>query len=213
MGKFQHYPTFAYEKDIANMHQPGAIICGVDEVGRGAWAGPVIVAAVILRSYDIPEGLRDSKALSVKARIRIAAEIYSKADVAFGASSRFEIDKLNILQATCLAMRRAVHALKRYPDHIMIDGNYTVDFGGAAVTTIVEGDKKSASIAAASVVAKVLRDRLMQKLAVVYPWYQWEKNAGYGVKAHRDAIYNKGITSHHRRSFKPIRNYINDKVV
>jgi ribonuclease HII len=178
------------------------LIAGVDEVGRGALAGPVVVAAVVLTCAV--EGIADSKVLPAPRRSLLSAEIRASAVWALGAASVEEIDRLNILRATFLAMQRAVRRLPRCPDHILVDGNMAPDFGIAA-TCIIGGDALEPSIGAASIVAKVARDSLMCRLASRFPSYGWERNVGYGTATHKDAIQRCGITRHHRRSFAPIR--------
>lgn len=176
-------------------------IVGIDEVGRGPLAGPVMAAAVILDAARIPAGINDSKKLSHAKREALFDKICADA-VAFaiGEASVAEIDKINILQATFLAMRRAVDGLKVKPAYALVDGN---KLPGLAIPAeaVVKGDGKSLSIGAASIIAKVTRDRLMAKLALEHPGYGWEQNAGYGTKSHRDAILALGTTPHHRLSF------------
>lgn len=183
-------------------------IAGIDEVGRGPLAGPVVAAAVILPRDDrLPSillaELNDSKKLSAKKRDRLFDVIMSCAEVGIGAASVREIDQINILQATYVAMRRAVDRLARVPDQALVDGNRDPGLP-CAVQTVVKGDSKSLSIAAASIVAKVVRDRAMTRLAVRYPFFDWEGNAGYGVKKHMAGLGEVGPTPHHRKSFKPI---------
>jgi ribonuclease HII len=183
-------------------------IAGIDEVGRGPLAGPVVAAAVILPRDDrlIPElvvQLNDSKKLSAKKREYLADLVLDCAEVGIGAASVREIDRINILQATYVAMRRAVDRLGPVPDQALVDGNRDPGLP-CAVQTVVKGDGKSLSIAAASIVAKVVRDRAMARLALRYPHFGWEGNAGYGVKKHMAGLNDVGPTAHHRRSFKPI---------
>lgn len=177
------------------------MICGVDEAGRGPLAGPVCAAAVILPTgIEIP-GLNDSKKLSDKRRRELFPVIQEKA-IAYGIglASEQEIDEINILQATFLAMRRAIDKLAVKPELALIDGNRTTDFGVFA-ETVVHGDSLSASIAAASVLAKVTRDDIMDALAVDYPQYGFEIHKGYGTKAHYEALRTYGACPIHRRSF------------
>ncbi|MFQ6547010.1 ribonuclease HII [Aestuariibius sp. 2305UL40-4] len=183
-------------------------IAGVDEVGRGPLAGPVVAAAVVLDPTCIPEGLNDSKALTARRREALCDAVQAAHAVGIGQASVEEIDALNILQASHLAMVRAIAALPSAPDHLLIDGNRLPADLPCAAETIVKGDARSLSIAAASIVAKVWRDRLMVDLAQQCPGYGWERNAGYGSKEHRDAIQNLGITPFHRRSFAPVRNML-----
>ena len=182
--------------------------CGVDEAGRGPWAGPVVAAAVILPADFSTEKLADSKRLSQKVRKTLFDEIVEKSDFGIGYGSVTEIDTYNILQATFLAMRRAIANLKTSPSRLLIDGNYLPSGLPCTAQGIVKGDTKVASIAAASIVAKVTRDRLMKDLALLYPGFGWEKNFGYGVKQHREALKTLGVTPEHRRSFKPIHNIL-----
>ncbi len=176
-------------------------ICGVDEAGRGPLAGPVFAAAVILPENMIIEGVTDSKKLSEKKREQLFDEIKEKA-LAFcvASASVEEIERMNILQADMLAMKRAVEGLQMKADFAMIDGNKTPVLEIPA-TAIVKGDSKSESIAAASILAKVSRDRLMKELAVRYPEYGFEKHKGYGTKAHTEAILKYGPCEIHRMSF------------
>ena len=176
-------------------------ICGVDEAGRGPLAGPVCAAAVILPfDIDIP-GLNDSKKLTDKKRRELFPIIKEQA-IAYGIAfaSEQEIDEINILQATFLAMERALAALNVKPDHVLIDGNRAKDFG-LPVTTVVKGDSLSANIAAASILAKVTRDMIMEEEAARYPQYGFEIHKGYGTKAHYEAISELGISPIHRKSF------------
>ena len=189
-------------------------VAGVDEVGRGPLAGPVIAAAVILDPGNIPAGLADSKALSVVKRERLLTLISASAVVAIGSASVEEIDKLNILHASHLAMIRAISGLRLAPDHCLIDGNMIPAGLKIQGEAIVKGDAKSLSIAAASIVAKVTRDRMMVDLAQQYPGYGWEVNAGYPVPLHLKALLDLGVTPVHRRSFRPVHNILyQDKIV
>lgn len=180
------------------------IIAGVDEAGRGPLAGPVIAAAVILDPNRLHPSIADSKKLSAKNREEIHAFLLEHARTGVGAASVEEIDRLNILQASLLAMQRAVAALGIAPDIALIDGNKAPTLA-CKTLAVVKGDCKSLSIAAASIVAKVTRDQLMCELARECPGYGWEKNAGYGTSAHYDGLALRGVTIHHRRSFAPIR--------
>ena len=182
--------------------------CGIDEAGRGPWAGPVVAAAVILPKGFSTIDIDDSKKLSKIKREMLFQEIISHSEYGIGYGSVEEIDKHNILQATFLAMRRAVINLKSLPSRALIDGN-TIPPGLPCVAkSIVKGDSKVVSIAAASIIAKVTRDRIMTNLAKLHPGYGWEKNFGYGVKEHKLALQTLGITSEHRRSFKPVHNML-----
>ncbi|MEE2773523.1 MAG: ribonuclease HII [Pseudomonadota bacterium] len=182
--------------------------CGVDEAGRGPLAGPVVAAAVILPEDFNVDPLNDSKKLSPKKRINIFYEITNSAIFGVGFASVDEIDKLNILQATFLAMSRAVCELKVVPRKVLIDGNLIPPKLPYPAEAIVGGDKKFASIAAASIVAKVTRDLYMTKKSKTYPGYGWEKNFGYGVKSHIEALKLLGVTPEHRRSFAPVHNIL-----
>jgi len=183
-------------------------IVGVDEVGRGPLAGPVISAAIVLNKEKIPEGINDSKKLSKKKREVINEELISQHKFAIGIASVEEIDKINILQASLLAMKRAVLNLNIKPQTILVDGNKLPDLE-YNMYPIIKGDSKSISIAAASIIAKVYRDKLMQDLSLQYPGYYWEKNSGYGTKQHLLALNNLGVTPIHRKSFAPIYNMLN----
>jgi len=177
-------------------------ICGVDEVGRGPLAGPVVAAAVILPVECIIEGATDSKALRPDTRERLFAEIRSRAlAIGVGAASSREIDRLNILAATTLAMERALHALPTPPDHIVVDG-LPVRGLSREHDAVVGGDARVHAIACASIVAKVLRDDLMVRLSRRWPGYGWERNMGYGTREHREGLARLGLTPHHRRSFR-----------
>lgn len=185
----------------------GGVVAGLDEVGRGPLAGPVIAAAVIIDPSTLPARLaaelNDSKKLSARKRDVLAALVLESCAHGFGEASVAEIDSLNILKATFLAMRRAVAALGRPIDHALVDGNQVPPLD-CAVRCVVGGDGLSLSIAAASVIAKVRRDRLMADLAKQFPGYGWERNAGYGTAQHLDALRRLGPTPHHRTSFAPI---------
>ena len=180
----------------------GRLEAGVDEVGRGCLAGPVCAAAVILPPDFALPGLTDSKKLSPRRREAMDAVIRSRA-LAFGigAATPEEIDRLNILNATFLAMERAIVVLPYPPEQLLIDGNRFRSSLGIPFDTIVKGDARVASIAAASILAKVYRDRLMAELAESFPGYGWERNAGYGTAEHLAAIAALGLTPLHRRSF------------
>ena len=195
-------PDFSFEAQI------GGRVAGVDEVGRGPLAGPVTAAAVVLDANRIPEGLDDSKKLSAKRREVLWAEVMACADVSVAHASVAEVDALNILRASHLAMERAVAGLRVAPDHLLIDGNMIPKGLTLPATSLIKGDGRSVSIAAASIVAKICRDRIMVDLAQQHPGYGWETNMGYGSKSHMAAIQNLGITPHHRRSFKPIHNML-----
>lgn len=189
----------------------GRIEAGVDEVGRGCLAGPVCSAAVILPEDFALPGLTDSKQLTRGQRERMDLEIRARAVAyAIGEASPSEIDRLNILGATFLAMERAITALSLKPEYLLVDGNRFRTTLGVPFETIVGGDGRVASIAAASILAKVHRDRLMARLSEEYPGYGWEQNAGYGTRAHLMGIEEKGLTPYHRRSFRPCRKSLFD---
>jgi ribonuclease HII len=183
-----------------------APIAGIDEAGRGPWAGPVVAAAVIFISADIPDGLDDSKKITAKKRNALFPLIM-RHDVGVGVASVAEIDTLNIRRANHLAMQRAVAHLGTKPKTVLIDGNDPhafADYKGD-VHAIIGGDGLIAAISAASIIAKVTRDRLMAALDAEYPGYSWLKNQGYGTAAHAAALKELGVTKHHRHSFAPIR--------
>ncbi|MGB0631142.1 MAG: ribonuclease HII [Alphaproteobacteria bacterium] len=185
----------------------GGIVAGIDEAGRGPWAGPVVAAAVILPP-DMPDvlltGLDDSKKLSAARREALLECLCGCADIGIGAASVAEIERDNILAATHAAMRRAVGGLDAAPDIALIDGNRLPPGLPCAGRTVVRGDSLSLSIAAASIVAKVTRDRIMVALATRYPAFGWERNAGYGTRQHQDGLAAAGVTAHHRRTYAPI---------
>lgn len=183
-------------------------VAGVDEVGRGPLAGPVVAAAVVLNRASIPDGLNDSKKLSAKRRAFIGPLLRQSAEVSVGVASVEEIDEINILQASLLAMRRAVEGLALPPDHLLIDGNKVPQGLPCPATTVVGGDGRSPSIAAASIVAKIWRDNVMREAATQWPGYGWETNAGYPTKCHKSALRNLGATPFHRRSFRPVRDIL-----
>lgn len=183
-------------------------IAGVDEAGRGPLAGPVTAAAVILDPSRLPAGLNDSKKLGARRRAMLFEDILNSAEVSVGHASVEEIDNLNILRAAHLAMTRAIEGLRPPADLALIDGNLVPRGLGLAARAIVRGDAASLSIAAASIVAKVTRDRIMMDLAQQWPGYGWEHNAGYPTNAHKAALLDLGLTPHHRRSFAPVYNIL-----
>ena len=199
-------PHFQFETDLATRGY--AQIAGVDEVGRGPLAGPVMAAAVILDPENIPEGLNDSKQVTAKRREALAAQLEEVAQVGLGVAEVHEIDALNIRRASHLAMLRALAALPHPPDMALIDGRDRPDDLPCAAHAIIKGDTKSLSIAAASIVAKVARDAEMTRLAGLFPGYGWETNAGYPTKMHRTALLDLGVSPHHRRSFRPVHNIL-----
>ena len=197
-------PDFLHEQTAIDR---GSLrVVGVDEVGRGPLAGPVTACAVRLDPIRIPTGLRDSKLLTAARREALFIEIMAVAEVSVAHASVDEIDALNILRASHLAMERAVAGLRA--DHALIDGNLVPRGLDCSATAIVKGDAKCLSIAAASIVAKVTRDRIMVDLAQQHPGYGWEANAGYPTKAHLEALQILGVTPWHRRSFKPVHNIL-----
>ena len=199
-------PDFSFEDAL--IAQGLTRIAGVDEVGRGPLAGPVTAAAVVLDPAGLPEGLNDSKLLTARRREALREAIMTSAEVSIAHASVAEIDDLNILRASHLAMERAIAGLARPPDHVLIDGNLIPRGLTLPATAIVKGDARSLSIAAASIVAKITRDAIMWDLAQQFPGYGWETNAGYPSKSHRSALQDLGVTPHHRRSFKPVHNIL-----
>ncbi len=200
-------PDFSLER--ASGH---ALVAGVDEAGRGPLCGPVVAAAVVLPRFDmeIPVVIRDSKQMSVRQRALAYDWIVNNTIWAVAECSPAEIDEMNILWASMLAMRRAVEKLACVPDFCLVDGNRLPDgFVGQAV---VKGDAKSVSIAAASILAKETRDRLMHDLAQQFPQYGWDKNAGYPTKSHLQAIEQYGINQHYRKSFGPVKERIKHEI-
>ena len=191
------------ERDLRSQHGP--LIAGVDEVGRGPLAGPVVACAVVMppERRAMP-GINDSKQLSEKKRDKAVGKILQHAiGIGIGAASVREIDRLNILQASVLAIHRALKRLPVVPDHVVVDGR-TVRTYGFTHTAVIHGDARCYSIACASIIAKVTRDRVMRALARRYPVYKWEENVGYSTSWHLKTIAAHGITPHHRRSFLPV---------
>ncbi len=195
-------PSFRLERDH------GGLVAGIDEAGRGPLAGPVVAACVVLDPKRIPRSLNDSKKLDAETREQLFLRIRATATIGIGAASVAEIDRINILQATFLAMQRATQScarvLGRWPDLALIDGNRAPKLD-CAMTTVIGGDALCVSIAAASIIAKVTRDRAMTALARRHGGYGWETNMGYGTAVHRQALVSLGLTPHHRRSFAPVR--------
>jgi ribonuclease HII len=181
----------------------GGLVAGIDEVGRGPWAGPVVAAAVILPEGERVKGLADSKTLDAAERERLCAEIVRVADVGIGWATTRVVDRINILQATHRAMRRAVTRLRGKPVHLLVDGREVPELPFPH-TAIVKGDARCACIAAASIVAKVVRDRFMTRTAVRFPEYGFDKNKGYGTPEHRAALAAAGPCRLHRASFAPV---------
>ena len=182
------------------------LIAGTDEVGRGCLAGPVVAAAVILKKRI--DNLRDSKALSPKIRGELAKKILDNSYYGYGLVSNQKIDEINILNASLLAMKRASDRLSVVPKTTLIDGNFKPDIKNNTIS-IIKGDSKSVSIAAASILAKVYRDEIMLKYSKQFPEYGFQTNSGYGTKEHLSALKNYGITPIHRKSFKPVHNILN----
>jgi len=199
-------PDFSFEQ--AARERGFLRIAGVDEVGRGPLAGPVVAAAVVLDPAHIPAGLNDSKKLTAKRRDALDDELLAVADVSIAEATVAEIDAHNILRASHIAMVRAIAGLPQPPDYVLIDGNMVPRDLVILSETIIKGDGRSLSIAAASIVAKVWRDRHMVALAQQHPHYGWEKNAGYPTAQHKLGLEQFGVTEHHRRSFKPIHNIL-----
>ncbi len=180
------------------------IIAGVDEVGRGSLIGPVYASAVILKNSINPKLLKDSKSLSKKERENLSSYIKKNSIWSIGKASVKEIEKLNILKASLLAMKRAIKKLKKKPTHVLIDGNKTPELENYNLKSVVKGDKKVPSISAASIIAKVSRDKFITALSKKNKGYDWHKNSGYGTKKHLKALKKLGITKHHRKTFSPI---------
>jgi ribonuclease HII len=198
-----HRPTF--EREIALWNAGRTFVAGIDEAGRGPLAGPVVAAAVVFPAGAKPiRGLRDSKLLTPRKRERLVGVVWARAlAVGVGAASVREIDRLNIRRATILAMQRALARLGLTPAGVLVDGLFLPELG-CAHEAIVDGDVYCQSIAAASVVAKTVRDRLMRLLATRHPAYAWAENKGYGTPEHLDALLLHGPTRHHRHSFEPV---------
>lgn len=183
------------------------VVAGIDEVGRGCLAGPVYAAAVAFRTRDIPLGINDSKKLSAKRREALYPQILSCAHVGIGFATVEEIDRLNILEATLLAMRRAFGNLPLRPATVLIDGPTDPGIGARGYRVINHDglDGSCPTVAAASIIAKTVRDAMMTDLAMQHPQYDWESNKGYGTRKHYDGLESHGFTDHHRRSFSPIK--------
>lgn len=199
-------PDFSFEQ--AALTRGFLRIAGVDEVGGGPLAGPVCAAAVILDPQNIPDGLNDSKKLTAKRRDALFDQIMDVADVSLAEATVAEIDEHNILRASHIAMVRAIAGLGQVADYALIDGNMIPRGLEISSETIIKGDARSLSISAASIVAKVWRDRHMVDLAQQFPYYGWERNAGYPTAQHKLGLERFGVTPHHRRSFKPIHNIL-----
>ena len=180
------------------------ILAGVDEVGRGSLIGPVYAAAVILNKSINKKLLKDSKTLTKEKREELEKYIKKNSIWAIGQASTKEIEKINILQASLLAMKRAILRLKKKPSLVLIDGNKLPELKSYKLKYVIKGDQKIPSISAASIVAKVSRDKFITKLSKKFNGYGWDKNSGYGTKEHLRAIKKFGITMHHRKTFSPI---------
>ncbi len=198
-------PDFSLEQAL--LGRGARRIAGIDEAGRGPLAGPVVAAAVILNPDDIPDGLNDSKRLTPDRRSALHDRLLSCAAIGVGQASVEEIDEINILRASHLAMVRALDALGEVC-HALVDGNMIPAGLTCPADAIVKGDAKCLSIAAASIIAKCVRDRIMVDLAQQHPGYGWETNAGYATRMHQEALRNLGATPHHRRSFAPVHNIL-----
>ena len=184
------------------------IIAGVDEVGRGSLIGPVYAGAVILNKKINTKLLKDSKLLSKQNREKLNIYIKKNSSWSIGKASVKEIEKFNILNASLLAMKRAIKKLKKKPRLVLIDGNKIPKLNNYKIKNIIKGDQKIPEISAASIIAKVSRDRLITKMSKKYKNYSWDKNAGYGTSEHLKAIKKFGITKHHRKTFRPIYNIL-----
>lgn len=203
---FAENDTFSFERDLAR--QGFVMVAGVDEAGRGPLAGPVVAASVILPPDCDYEQFKDSKKLTPKAREKLYAELWEiNAMIGVGVVSAEGIDRINILQASLLAMQRATHLLPLRPDYLLVDGKFPVPIT-IPQQALIKGEIKSASIAAASIIAKVTRDELMQKLHLKFPAYNFHKHKGYPTVMHRRAIRNHGPCEIHRKTFKGVREYI-----
>jgi len=187
------------------------IIAGVDEVGRGSLIGPVYAAAVILKNSIDKKKIKDSKKLSKTNRENLEKYIKKNSYWSIGSASLIEIEKLNILNASLLAMKRAIQKLKKKPTLVLVDGNKLPEMQNYQLKSIIKGDQKISEISAASIIAKVSRDRLITNLSKKFNKYSWSKNAGYGTRDHLVAIKKYGITKLHRKSFKPIHNILSLK--
>ena len=202
MGRGTDSPSYHHELRLAGASD--GRVAGIDEAGRGPWAGPVVAAAVVLDPAAIPRGLDDSKRLSAAERQRLFDQIMGAAEVGIGAASVTRIDRDNILAATLWAMGEAFTQLRPSPAAALIDGNHAPKLPCRS-ECLVKGDQRSLSIAAASIIAKVTRDRMMCELAVCHPGYGWERNKGYGTTEHAEALQRLGVTPAHRRSYAPVR--------
>tara|TARA_Y100001936_G_scaffold243432_1_gene282264 strand:- start:453 stop:1025 length:573 start_codon:yes stop_codon:yes gene_type:complete len=187
------------------------IVAGIDEVGRGSLIGPVFAAAVIFKKSVDKKKIKDSKKLSKEKRNILEKYIKKNSIWSIGSASLREIEKLNILNASLLAMKRSIKKLKLKPSITLIDGNKLPKINGYKLKSVIKGDQKISEISAASIIAKVARDRLITKMSKKFSNYAWDKNAGYGTKQHLKAIKKFGITQHHRKTFGPIHNILSPK--
>jgi len=198
-------------KNLKSTFKGNNDIAGVDEVGRGSLIGPVYASAVILKKNCNIRKLKDSKKLTKREREILNKYIKKNSYWSVASASRKEIEKLNILNASLLAMQRAIKKLKKKPSVVLIDGNHIPVMRNYNLKHVIKGDQKIPQISAASIIAKVSRDSLMRKLSKNFLKYQWNKNCGYGTKVHIQAIRKFGVTKHHRRTFKPIHNILRHK--
>ncbi len=203
VNSMSHYltPTLEIESALSGS------VCGIDEAGRGPLAGPAYAAAVTLGADTVTDEFNDSKRLSAQARTEQMRHIFATCDVGIGIANVEEIDRLNILGATMLAMQRAYECLGAPTTHALVDGNRAPNLP-CRIHTLVKGDARSLSVAAASIVAKVLRDEAMQALCHLYPDYGFSRHAGYGTRIHKEGMQRHGVTLQHRRSFRPVRELV-----
>ncbi len=206
-------PDFSFEDEV------NGIVAGVDEAGRGPWVGPVVAGCAVFLNRDVNpfllENLNDSKKLSKKKREQLFDVLQQEANlghikIGIGLASAQEIDDINILNASFLAMDRAIKNAKIVPDMVLIDGNRVPKKFDYVAKSVIKGDAKSYSISAASILAKVYRDRLMEEMALKFPGYGFEKNAGYGTKAHIEGLKKFGATPEHRKSYAPIKEFLKE---
>ncbi len=189
---------------------PGKIVVGIDEAGRGAWVGPVVVGAVIINPEKDLSYINDSKKISKEKRSAFSKQILAEHICAVGMASPEEISELGLNPAIFLSINRALTKLEEQADIAIIDGNYKIDDLQIPYYSIIKGDSLSVSIAAASIIAKVYRDNLLEKLSKEFPEYGWDKNAGYGTKLHSQAILQYSICDHHRKNYKPIKKILDE---
>lgn len=197
-------PNLSLEKQYS-----GEIVAGIDEVGRGSWAGPLVAGACIIKDGFPTHGIDDSKKLSTSKRERLSQSISQNHLTALGSVSATEINEMGLSKAIYTAILRAINLLPVRPTVLLIDGNYTYDFG-IQTLNIPRGDAKSISIAAASIIAKVHRDNVMKQLSQNYPDYKWDKNVGYGTQHHIDGLIKSGVSKYHRVNYKPIKKILVD---